>query len=183
MKAYASSYQYLPREYWKIIDIPDDLQVMPVPMAGSDTNLCYSESEKKWYVIARHINRPGEEVYQAVVECGKWLDCYYFMANPYYNNVPFIWGKPIQSDLVKCLYYMPIWESVPTGEINITEDGWESPVYKEVYKIIKLYLDQFPEMSENVYQSNQYSSFEIFEYGENLYKLVCDLQLFTNIIY
>ena len=181
MKAYASSYVYLPREQWKIIDIPDDLMVQPVPMSEEGLRLCHSDSNNLWYVLTS-INRPGDDVYQAVFDSGTWLDCYESMANPYYNNVPFKWGEPIKSkDNDRILYY-PIWQSVPTGEM-IEEDGWEHEVYKEVYKIVRMYLDQFPHIHENVYQSNQYTQFEILEYDTHLRNMVTDLQNFTGITF
>lgn len=176
MKAFDKNVLWASREDWKIIDLPDDLMVYPCnDYENGYLKLCRSESVGKWYVLSDSSSDPEKGIYSSCLECGSWLDCISFFSCPIYWYCPVKYGEPIKSLHSNRLQYMPIYESVPTGEYN--DIGEE--IYKDVYKIVMMNLYPFPYPSNNVMDYNYKTGFSVYDYGENLVKMVSDLQVFT----
>ena len=177
MYVYANNFQWASREDWNIRQLPGDLMHLPVVMDDPGVSLNHSKSTGLFYVLQEVQPRTGEEIYFGLLTSGHWLDCYDYISNPYFLNVPFEWGKRIKNRYG--LVYVPIWESVLTGEIWTDEEGYEHEQTKEIYKIIRLSVSPFED--DNVYQRNNLTSFEVFSYDTDLRQMVSDLECFTGI--
>lgn len=174
MKCFDRSFIWLPREQWKIIDIPDDITVISIRYhEDNEVTLNYSEIEKQWFSLI-NISDPSKDVYFALLSSGTWLDCCQDLAPLDYTDAPFRWGQPLTNKYSPSIQYTPIWESVPTGKYD--DDGIE--IKKEEYKIIRSITPSLED--HNVNQFNYYSKFSIDNFGSDLYEIVRAIETYTN---
>lgn len=172
-----------PTEKPSFLNLADDLMVMPIQ--GNDgESICHSASTGKWYVIRNHDNPVivGKEKYWfGCADFGSWLDISNWFDKKFHAFAPFNFGETfpgkILPDRVK---YLPIWEEVPNGAEVETDDGCTYQPTKDIYKIIKIcpYPKNFAP-ADNPIQNNYDTSFEVFDYGDDLPEMVKDLQRFT----
>ena len=70
---------------------------------------------------------------------------------------------------------MPIWENLETGKYDF--EGL--PIMRENYKLITIMPYHAPFEADNPIQYNFDSRFHVEDYGEDLIRLVRDLELYT----
>lgn len=149
-------------------DLPDDLMSV---WNWDGKTFCHSESTGKYYAITEEYTRIGCHVYPYLLQCGSWLDCMRTVSPSGCddNLVPFMWGKPLPSAIVKGWEYIPFFESVDTGKR--TED--DCPVSRTEYRLL---CCEFPSwVEDNDRLKNAYTSFEV-ETFDSLYDMVNRLQ-------
>ena len=163
----------------KVVDLPDDVMVMPIHCRTEGFEVLHSESKKRWYVIGpRHKDEKDfPDVDTLLLHEGHFTDCSGAMYLGIYE-VPFIWGKPLQSKYRNGYCAIPIWQSVPSG----WHDEEDCEIYDTVYKLIKCYLPKPTIATDTPYTYNLCTQFEVIEYHENdIHQLVKDIEHFTGI--
>ena len=167
-----------PMQVPKTVELPSDLVVAPI-QGNFGLSICHSDTTNKWYAIRKYSKTliiDGTEVVSGLIDLGSWAELANHSFTPYFAYAPFMWGTIYKSKIVPDgVQYMPIWEQVETGEYN--DEGL--PIMKEVYKLVVIMPYHAPIEADNPIQYNFDSRFHVEDYGNDLVRLTCDLELFT----
>ena len=174
MKAFTSF--FIP----KVEELPDDLTVYPINTSFDvpGSRLCHSESSGSWYLLVS-LSEPVPDypdVFDYVLNSGSFVDVAGSL-HLNYLDAPFMWGKilPAKHSGVR---YMPIWETVCSGEYD--EEGFEKT--KEVYSLIRMISQDNDITRSSVAQYNTSTCFSCTQY-ESLVELIKDIELRTGITF
>ena len=163
----------------KTVSLPDDLMCTPIVSSIENVSICHSDSANKWYAI-QNLEHPIDtkegEIYSGLISVGSWADLADYVFDPYFAYAPFKWGNIYHSAIVPDgVQYMPIWENLETGKYDF--EGL--PIMRENYKLITIMPYHAPIEADNPIQYNFDSRFHVEDYGEDLIRLVRDLELYT----
>jgi len=161
-----------------VVSIPDDLITTPIlpdysVCEDERVTVCHSDSENKWYIL-RYKSAPFSDhpdINTQVLCSGSFIDCSSFMCIDI-ATVPFQWGVQLKSKSVGSISYLPIWESVLSGEVD--DEGFERT--KIVYKLITCIMPNY----DSLYDRNCYSDFYINEY-DDVVSLIKDIEYVTGV--
>ena len=155
-------------ESFNHIFLPDDTMQMPV-MVKNGYTLAHSETIKKWFVIDNDIIYDSP----AMLFSGSFVECMEYTGTvPGVCDVPLKFGEKYTGKYN--FSYMPIYTYEKTGEYD--NEGFEKT--EQHFKIIRSYAPPFP---MNISDYNQFSEFEIIDFGTDILSMIKEIEIHTDI--